>query len=69
MLFVNVFWRKNKKLSIHKNLPFSINSFSVTNKLPPPTADDVTTGVLAKPIVDLALPGDRRGLLGDFLLL
>ena len=52
-----------------KNLPFSINSFSVTDKLPPPTADDVTTGVLAKPIVDLALPGDRRGLLGDFLLL
>ena len=48
-------------------LPFSTNSFSDTDKLPPPTAD-VTTGVLAKPIVDLA-PGDRRGLLGDFLLL
>ena len=49
-------------------LPFSTNSFSDTDKLPPPTADEVTTGVLAKPIVDLA-PGDRRGLFGDFLLL
>ena len=48
-------------------LPFSTNSFSVTDKLPPPTADETAGCVRDSPMVDFA--GDLRGLFGDFLLL